>query len=1825
MLLAILVLVGAKIGPASRAAPSPDIAPLPAVSTLAESHGEGVPALWLAPKARLQRCVSCLCRFESQVGQSACCSSPSLDATTANVGDSIGALSIGSRTLTLGLSYSSDLADGTNTVISTTMGLGWTHSYAGFLTQAGANIVWIRGNLEVVRFNRIGAEYSTSTGQFMRLEFTGEDTIAITLKEATVYSFRLRNVVWNPDGEVYTLESIIDPNERADTFEYDANGLLVRATDSFGNVMQFAYGPGGLLMHAWAADRHTWFEYEGETGQLSGIVMPDGERLEYDYNFLGQMTAKRLPSGLAYTVHYNQQNKAFRMRDASGAIVVTQRSDADWQPDHQQSLSTGEMHYKPGTARVTDARGNTWKYEYNARGLIHTITDPHGKVTANAFDPATLYASEVRDANGNPTSYTYDARGNRTSMRDAEGNETLFEYEPVHNNLRKRTEPDGDEWIYHYDDNGNLTEVIDPLIEQPIDATERSEYYGDGPSKGLLHKSYDRNGNVTEWIYNADGSTQAMIDPAGAVTSYTYDPFGNMLTSTLHNDSGDQISTFTYDADDRIITMTDALGHTTKYDYDADGNRIAMYSCWIDDSTYRSVTRYEYDHRGRLVKTIEDADGFNRTTEFEYDANDNRVRSINPNGIIAESSFDTLNRLISTLYDPDDDGHDGLEIEQSFLYDPVGNTLAETDPNGHTTLSEYDSLNRLSHRVDPLGNVTEFRYVASGGGGGGCGCGTPGSSVIKCMIDAEGKVTQFEYDALDRRIREIRQVGDHDCDLPPDGDDAIATLVYDPNGNVLVAIDPNGNTTTSTYTARDQLESTANGCGEDTFYEYDLAGNLRREYPPNGNIVIYEYDALNRLVYAHDSLGDLATISYDCVGNQETVVDGLGHGPVSFFDNLNRLERVVDAMGQPTEYEYDLVGNLLGVTDREGNRTKLDYDAANRRTTSTIWPDADGGPAITVSTYDPTSNLKSLTDANGNTTSYDYDAADRLITETFADETTNRFTYDGVGNMTTREDAMGEGDQPGNITDYAYDDLHRLRERSYATGLVDAFDYDAGGRMTRADNNHSHIGYTYDCADRILTSTQTDLPETYSYVVGYEYDVFANTRTLHYPSGKVVIETLDQRGRLAEVSDAAIYAYDVANRVLTKTLANGTEARFDYNDNDWVRELRHMLPDGLTTFAGFRHYYDREGNRLSAENLQQSIPYDDTKPVTQSEAYAYDDAYRLADYQRGQWADGSVANPRRSRTWNIDPVHNWTTFSVRDLDTGENATYCNSINEMNEYDDPSTDGPCPVPDDDGIADDFGVTPCLIGAPFDLTADGIIDTADLTELLTEFATDTPDTRRADLTGDGAVDSADLIAFIEHLTTGASRPRLATGQNRTHDKNGSLVADATGEYYYDHQTEMDSCLRAENRLTLVKDRGAGDVLGEYWYDAHGRRVRRDAGGTSTIFAYTHGWRSIEEYEDSVLARSYTFGTRLDEVLNMERASEADRFYDHASALGCVVVMTDQAGMVAERYAYDAYGTAAFFDPTGAAVDESAIGNPHLFTGRRLDSESGWYYYRTRYFDPHSGRFTTRDTVGSWYDALNVGNGYAYVGSNPWRRTDPFGLGGVGTRYPLDAKPIVVLPGKTHSETHDIWDPKDKKYSCGKVTIDVEVAKETRQIKVTFTWKVRDNIAKGKCCFCGDESVTQRDMAWVQHVIKNSDGDDPPWRFDNGEAGRRSGHYSDPGNPGAGAPGVRAQNPTPWYGGEGNETERLRRIVNGPDRGAGYDAAKKQLQQFDTNPLPQQRIVDTPAGGLGFLTQLVCVDTLKKYFQYGWTTGARGEEVFTGGKDLMPTGIVQPKEDK
>ncbi|NUQ09533.1 MAG: RHS repeat-associated core domain-containing protein, partial [Phycisphaerae bacterium] len=67
-------------------------------------------------------------------------------------------------------------------------------------------------------------------------------------------------------------------------------------------------------------------------------------------------------------------------------------------------------------------------------------------------------------------------------------------------------------------------------------------------------------------------------------------------------------------------------------------------------------------------------------------------------------------------------------------------------------------------------------------------------------------------------------------------------------------------------------------------------------------------------------------------------------------------------------------------------------------------------------------------------------------------------------------------------------------------------------------------------------------------------------------------------------------------------------------------------------------------------------------------------------------------------------------------------------------------------------------------------------------------------------------------------------------------------------------------------------------------------------------------------------------------------------------------------------------------------SPNGNPFLFTGRRLDAETGLYFYRFRTYHPTLKTFLQRDPLGYGASGPSL---YAYCDGNPAAWVDPLGL--------------------------------------------------------------------------------------------------------------------------------------------------------------------------------------------------------------------------------------------
>jgi RHS repeat-associated protein len=101
-----------------------------------------------------------------------------------------------------------------------------------------------------------------------------------------------------------------------------------------------------------------------------------------------------------------------------------------------------------------------------------------------------------------------------------------------------------------------------------------------------------------------------------------------------------------------------------------------------------------------------------------------------------------------------------------------------------------------------------------------------------------------------------------------------------------------------------------------------------------------------------------------------------------------------------------------------------------------------------------------------------------------------------------------------------------------------------------------------------------------------------------------------------------------------------------------------------------------------------------------------------------------------------------------------------------------------------------------------------------------------------------------------------------------------------------------------------------------------------------------------------------------------------------LGTPQELTDASGEVAWSAHYRASGLAS--EVISQAATKAGIANPLRFQGQYFDHETRLHYNRHRYYDPHSGRFVSKDPIG-----LAGGLNLHQYAANAVEWVDPLGL--------------------------------------------------------------------------------------------------------------------------------------------------------------------------------------------------------------------------------------------
>ena len=112
----------------------------------------------------------------------------------------------------------------------------------------------------------------------------------------------------------------------------------------------------------------------------------------------------------------------------------------------------------------------------------------------------------------------------------------------------------------------------------------------------------------------------------------------------------------------------------------------------------------------------------------------------------------------------------------------------------------------------------------------------------------------------------------------------------------------------------------------------------------------------------------------------------------------------------------------------------------------------------------------------------------------------------------------------------------------------------------------------------------------------------------------------------------------------------------------------------------------------------------------------------------------------------------------------------------------------------------------------------------------------------------------------------------------------------------------------------------------------------------------------------------------------------YYYVTNLQGDVMYLADSSGSQVAAYLYDPYGKVLSSSGTMAEI------NPLRYRGYYQDSETGFYYLQSRYYDPAICRFINADSYASTGQGLIGYNAFAYCGNNPINRFDPTGEFGI-----------------------------------------------------------------------------------------------------------------------------------------------------------------------------------------------------------------------------------------
>jgi RHS repeat-associated protein len=825
---------------------------------------------------------------------------------------------------------------------------------------------------------------------------------------------------------------------------------------------------------------------------------------------------------------------------------------------------------------------------------------------------------------------------------------------------------------------------------------------------------------------------------------------------------------------------------------------------------------------------------------------------------------------------------------------------------------------KLSSIIDPAGKVTRFTINAAGD--------------LTRITNADNTSRSFAYDTKHLLTQKTDERG-HATEYFYDKYGAIREI-HSPEREVTeIAVD-------GTVTTSRKIEVRKYGISNVKSLINDLPAGTG--IPGNPAEVVRPQDVTEQTIDGKNNIWRYRT---DKFGGRREYVDPLGNTITYERDNNSNLRKLTRANGSTVGMRYDSKGNLVFAQEETNNaQTRIKYEKNFNQPIAIT----DSLGNITTITYDPQGNPNKVTDSSGTITTMEYNTRGQVTKIISALGTTlqaqTTFAYDPVTfNLTSITDPLNHStsfmyyntgniekitDANGKISTFTYDLMNRVKIARDADGKVTTYAYDNAGNLISVTDANNHITtFTYDEQNQ-LTKTTNPLNEQKL----YSYDINRNLSMIVTPKG-AQIKLYNNPANMIEKKflpeGEVSYTYDTEYN-LTRATNSDSDLTFTYDPLSRLTQAQTAVPATSISYG-----YDLNNNLTS---MTSSTPL--TTVVTN---YAYDTLNRITGI--------TDANGVYISSYTYDALNRRTgkSFAVNGSPFTANYTYDLASQLLA----------------------ISHTPLAISSSY--TYDNVGNRLSLTDTngLHNYSYD--NVYRL-------LTSTNPSETYNYDPVGNRNPLI-----NNYDGGNRLLADDTYIYTYDLNGNMTSKVKKVGGETTTYTYNSEDQLigvttptqtVSYKYDALGRRIQKkivDGSSEIVVKYFFDGEDIIQELDgNNQVIASYVHGPSIDEPISIDKAGQ--RYYYISDGLGSITALVDQNGNIAQSYRYDSFGN--ILSTTGSLTQ------PYTYTGRELDSETGLFYYRARYYDPKIGRFLQEDPV--WDENL-----YGYCFSNPLNLVDPYGL--------------------------------------------------------------------------------------------------------------------------------------------------------------------------------------------------------------------------------------------